>query len=212
MRHGGKNRFRRDSEPGFSLLEILIALPILAIVSLALVSVVTFASRISRIVSNQVAAKNVAQSYFERMAIDDFSRVTKDNYPSVTLDSSPVLYLDHVRKTRCSVDIEITGYGTADAGSANSLVDTDAGWKANEWTGNVLFLLSGQGYGQRGTIKSNTANTLTVDGALNPAPTSGTKYAINGGKTVRVETNWKYLGKSYREKIESLVVDWGPRR
>jgi len=200
------------STGGFSLLEIMITLPILAICSLALVSVTVFASRLSRIVCNQVAAKNIAQSYFERMAIDDFSHVTSANYPSVTLTSSPPLYLDHVRKSKCTVDILITGYGTANSGSANSLVDNTANWTPNEWVGNMLLLTHGTGRGQRARIIGNTVNTLTVDTALNPPPASDTQYAINGGKTVRITTRWSYLGKEYRARIESLVIDWGPRR
>jgi len=46
---------------------------------------------VSRVVSNEIAAKNIAQSYFERMAIDDFSQVTPANYPLVTLASTQPL-------------------------------------------------------------------------------------------------------------------------
>jgi len=190
----------------------MITLPILAICALALVSVTVFASRLSRIVCNQIAAKNIAQSYFERMAIDDWAHVTSANYPSVTLTTSPPLYLDNVRKSKCAVDIVITGSGTADSGSASSLVDNDAGWTPDEWRGNALLLIHGTGHGQRAQITGNTVNTLMVDTALNPAPASNTQYAINGGKTVRITTRWTYLGKEYRAKIESLVIDWGPRR
>jgi prepilin-type N-terminal cleavage/methylation domain-containing protein len=197
---------------GFSLLEIVIALPILAIVSLALVSATIFASRVSRIVCNQVAAKNIAQSYFERMAIDDFAHVTPQNYPSVTITTSPPLYLDSVRNSRCAVDIVITGYGTAESGSANTLVDNDAQWTPNEWVGNTVLLVSGAGRGQRARIVSNSVHTLVLDTNLNPEPSGGTGYMINGGKTVRITTRWAYLGKQYQEKIESLVIDWGPRR
>ena len=209
---GVANSQLRKSRSGFSLLEITIALPILAIASMALVSVTVFASRLSRIVSNQIAAKNIAQSYFERMAIDDFADVTPANYPSVTLTSSPSLYLDYLRGSKCAVDIVITGYGTATAATANTLTDASAHWTANEWVGNILFLLHGTGRGQRATITANSANTLTVDTAMNPLPSTDTQYAINGGKTVRITTRWSYLGKDYRAKIESLVVDWGPRR
>ena len=193
-------------------MEVAIALPILAIVSLALVSAVVFASRLGRIVSNQIAAKNIAQSYFERMAIDDFADVTPQNYPSVTLTTSPPLYLDRLRNSKCSVDIVITGYGTAESGTANTIEDNEGNWTTNEWAGNTLFLVHGAGRGQRAPIIGNTANTLTVNGTFSPPPTAGTQYRINGGKTVRITTRWNYLGKEYREKIESLVIDWGPRR
>ncbi|KPL09247.1 hypothetical protein AMJ85_06935 [candidate division BRC1 bacterium SM23_51] len=205
-------RRRKYRARGFSLLEILIALPILAIVSLALVSAVIFASRLSRIVCNQITAKNIAQSYFERMAIDDFDDVTPADYPSVTLETTPPLYLDHVRDSRCAVDIVITGYGTAESGAANGVVDLNASWKPNEWSGDTLLLVGGTGRGQRATILSNTVNSLTTDGTFNPVPTADTEYRINGGKTVRITTRWKYMGKDYYAKIESLVIDWGPRR
>ena len=193
-------------------MEVAIALPILAIVSLALVSAVVFASRLGRIVSNQIAAKNIAQSYFERMAIDDFADVTPQNYPSVTLATSPPLYLDRLRNSKCAVDIVITGYGAAESGAANTIVDNEGNWTPNEWVGNTLLLVHGAGRGQRAQIIGNTANTVTVNGTFNPPPTAGTQYRINGGKTVRITTRWNYLGKEYRERIESLVIDWGPRR
>ncbi|MCX8037386.1 MAG: prepilin-type N-terminal cleavage/methylation domain-containing protein [Candidatus Sumerlaeia bacterium] len=207
-----KTHKNRRTRSGFSLLEILIALPILALVSMALVSGTVFASRLSRIVCNQVAAKNIAQSYFERMAIDDFDDVTPANYPSVTLATSPPLYLDSVRRTRCTVDIVITGYGRAESGSASSITDTDASWTPNEWTGNTVLLIGGRGRGQRAQITGNSNNTLNLNAKLNPTPDATTWYAINGGKTVRITTRWSYLGKEYRARIESLVINWGPRR
>ena len=205
----GRGRLRGG---GFSLLEIATALPILAFVSLAVVSAIVFASRASRIVANQIAAKNIAQSFFERMAIDEFTSVTLANYPSITLNSSPPLYLDFVRGSKCAVDIVITGYGYADSGTATTLVDNDAAWQPNEWVGNTVFLVHGQGRGQRRRIINNTAHTLVLDSDLSPPPASNTYYLINGGKTVRITTRWRYLGKDYRARIESLVIDWGPRR
>ncbi len=214
MRNTGQKEAngKRRKQSGFSLLEIMIALPILALVSMALVSGTIFASRLSRIVCNQIAAKNIAQSYFEKMAIDDFEDVTAANYPSVTLASSPPLYLDSVRNTRCAVDIVITGYGRAESGTASSLTDTDASWETNEWTGNTVLLIGGRGRGQRAQITGNNNNTLTLNATLNPVPDATTWYAINGGKTVRITTRWSYLGKEYRARIESLVINWGPRR
>lgn len=209
-RPGDSAYFRRTG--GFSLLEIMIALPILALVSLAVVSAVIFSSRLSHIVCNKVAAKNIAQSYFERMAIDDFEDVTPENYPSVSVASTTPIYLDHVVGIKCAVDIEITGYGTAESGSGNSLTDSDASWETNEWTGNTLFLVSGKGSGQLAKITANTADTLTLEGTLDPAPDATTEYMINGGKTVRIKTLWRYMDKPYTETIESLVIDWGPRR
>jgi len=212
MTRSGGGGSRRAANRGFSLMEIVIVMPMLAIISLALISVVTFASRLSRIVSNQIVAKNIAQSYFERMAIDNFADVTPANYPSATLVSSPPLYLDSVRRSRCSVDIRITGYGTATGGSANTLVHAGADWAPNEWAGDTLLVIGGTGRGQRAQIVSNTADTVALAATLSPTPTSGTCYAINGGKTVQIQTHWRYLNKSYDAKIESLVIDWGPRR
>jgi len=207
----GSNR-RARLRRGFYLLEILIAFPILAFVSFALVGVTIYASQVSRIVANEIAAKNIAQSYFERMAIDDFENVTPENYPSVTMATSPPLYLDSVRKTRCTVDIVITGYGTAEGGSPNSLTDNDADWEPGEWVGNTLLLVGGTGRGQRAQIIANTEHTLTVSGVFSPAPASDTEYMINGGKTVRITTRWRYRNKVYTATIQSLVIDWGPRR
>ena len=197
---------------GFSLLEVLIALPILAMACLAVISAIIFANRMTHIAGFHLAAKDVAQSYFERMAIDEFQDVTPENYPSVTQASTNPVYLDHVRGTKCAVNIEITGYGTAESGSANSVTDMDAPWKANEWAGDTLFLVDGAGRGQLAKIIANSAYTLTLQEPLDPPPDSTTQYLINGGKTVRITTSWRFMGKLSQETIESLIIDWGPRR
>jgi type II secretory pathway pseudopilin PulG len=206
-------RMRRGQRiVGFSLTEVLIALPILAFVALAFVTSMIYASRVSRITTNQIVAKNIAQSYFERMAIDDYGDVTPANYPSVTMETSPPLYLDRIRGTRCTVNIEISGYGTAENGGSNSLTDNNATWRVNQWAGNTLLITGGRGRGHRTSIVSNTATTLNLADSLDPAPGAGSEFIINGGKTVRITTQWAYLGKTYAAGIESLVIDWGPRR
>lgn len=70
--------------------------------------------------------------------------------------------------------------GTATAaGSNNTLIDSTKSWAVNEWAGRGVEILFGTGAGQKKTISSNTATTLTVstDWAAIPDSTSG--YALS---------------------------------
>ena len=74
---------------GFSLIEVMIAIAILAIMIFSMISSMVFSARATRFNTNSIAAKNVAQGYFERMAIDTFANVGSAQYPDVDYDSNP---------------------------------------------------------------------------------------------------------------------------
>ncbi len=62
-----RGRRPRVRSRGMALVETLIASVILSIVTTSVISSLIFASRSSRITTNAVMAKNLAQGYFERM-------------------------------------------------------------------------------------------------------------------------------------------------
>jgi prepilin-type N-terminal cleavage/methylation domain-containing protein len=191
---------------GFSLVEVLVAMALLLLVSGSVISAFVFASRLSRLSSNAIAAKNIAQGYFEKMAIDEFKNVGPTNYPNIEYDSVPPLWLDRAADIRCKVEFKFSGFGTIENGSANNITDAKALWENDEWVGDTLCIVSGPGMGQTATITGNTPNTIHHT-AFDIAPKKGAKYLINYGKTVQVTTTWQYMGKEYSQTIRSLIVN-----
>ncbi len=191
---------------GFSLVEVLVAMALLLLMSASVISAFVFASRLSRLSSNAIAAKNIAQGFFEKMAIDEFKNVGPTQYPDIEYDSVPPLWLDRAVDIRCKVQFEFSGFGTIENGSANNITDAKALWEHNQWVGDTLCIVSGPGMGQMATIETNTPNTIHHTD-LTYAPKKGAKYLINNGKTVQITTTWEYMGKEYSQTIRSLIVN-----
>lgn len=191
-----------------SLIEVMVAVALLAFMSSAIVGSLYFSSRATRLNTNAVMAKNIAQGVFERMYIDRFSNIGPTNYPSIPENANPPVWLDEEMGIRCAVTISFKGFGVVSASGSNSLTDSTANWDNNEWAGGAVYLADGQGMGQYARIESNTADTLNLASGtnFNPSPLGGdTRYMINNGKTVRVQTTWTYQGRSYQQAIESLI-------
>jgi type II secretory pathway pseudopilin PulG len=201
-------RGHSDLSHGFTLVEVMLATLFLAILTVGMLTGITFASRTTRLNGNAMAAKNIAQGYFEAMAIDDFADVGPANYPDIDYNSNPPVWLDEALNIRCRVQFKFKGFGTLENATASNLTDTNMQWEPNEWAGDVVCLVSGQGAGQFVTIDSNTLNTLHLLENLDVVPNNGTKYMINNGKTVEITTTWQYMGKEYSQTIESLVVNY----
>jgi prepilin-type N-terminal cleavage/methylation domain-containing protein len=200
-------RFRSSTgRRGFSLVEVLVAMSLLLLMSASVISAFVFASRLTRLSSNAIAAKNIAQGFFEQMAIDDFENVGPTNYPAIEYDSVPPLGLDRAGDIRCKVDCDFSGFGTIENASANNITDAKALWEKDQWGGDTLCIVSGPGMGQMATITSNTPNTIHHTN-LAIAPKKGAKYLINNGKTVQITTTWEYMGQEYSQTIRSLIVN-----
>lgn len=190
----------------FSLIEVVIACFLLAIIALAAVGGLQFSSRMARINTNALAAKNIAQGYLERMMIDSIDHLDAAHYPDITFDSDPPVYIDEALNIRCQVTFNFKGSGTLTNSSANNLTDNNIHWIADEWDGDTVFLIAGDGAGQMAEIDNNTVNTLHLAAPLTYPPSKGTTYLINNGVTVEITTTWFYLGKQYTQTIESLII------
>ena len=67
--------------------------------------------------------------------------------------------------------------GTAESGSATTLVDNDKAWTTDQWANKVVVIIAGTGSGQTRKITSNDGTTLTVPAWItNPDATS--QYVI----------------------------------
>jgi prepilin-type N-terminal cleavage/methylation domain-containing protein len=195
---------------GFTIIEVLIAAFLLSFVSAAVISSLMFSSRCARLNTNAVMAKNIAQGYFERMRRDTIGNVNSAHYPNMSYDSTPPVWLDEGNDTRCKVTLVFKGAGTATAATANRLEDSAASpaWVSDEWKGHHVYIIEGPGVGQYFPILSNTATALNIDGNFSRLPVAvATKFRIDNGITVRVTTEWQYLGRSYSQTISSLVAE-----
>jgi type II secretory pathway pseudopilin PulG len=208
-------RFQK-SKRGITLFEVLIASSILAMVSVTVLSTMTFSNKSTRLNTNAVMAKNIAQGYFEKMNSDFFAEVHPGNpdYTDITKNSADPVYLDEYLDMKCAIDFDFRGFGIAEGATVNSLTDSSkipgmGDWETDEWKGHNLYLVDGDGLGQHAEITGNTADTLSYIGnAFAKQPAAGTKYMIDNGKTVRITTNWEYMGKSYDETIGSLIINY----
>lgn len=193
----------------------MISVAILSVLVIATMTTIVAASRSTRLNSNALGAKNIAQGYFEEMAIDTFAEVDSSNYPDISAPSPPydmddasVVWLDRALQVPCSIDFQFKGFGTVQSGTSTYLNDSSAAWTTNEWVGDTLFLVDGTGAGQSALIESNTATRLNIDGTFAVSPSSNTRYMINNGKTVLITTTWAYCGRSYSQTVESLVANY----
>lgn len=197
----------------FTLIEVMVAMMLFVAFSLSMIGSILFASKATRLNSNAIAAKNVAQGLFEQMAADNFNNVTAANYPDIPFGTGAI-YLDESLGIECSIDYEIKGYGIATSGTSTTLTDSSIPgddspevWTDDEWIGDVVFFIDGAGQGQFSTITDNDSNTLTFDSVSSP-PGNGTVYLINKGKTIEITTRWIYRGRPepYQQTIESLII------
>lgn len=95
----------------------------------------------------------------------------------------------------------------ATSGTSTTLTDTTRAWKVNQWVGSQLIITGGPGFGNRRTVVSNTATTLTVTPAFNAPPASqpgaGTIYKVGG----MAEGGW--LGSTGRSVTCAVGPEYG---
>lgn len=203
-------RFRAgERRAGFSLAELIVAIGLLASLALTVGSAMAYASRTARLNGHAITAKNIAQSFLERMLVDDYENIGPAGYPDIDFGADPSVWLDHAPAIPCKIEFEFKGFGRLlENSSVNNLTDANALWERDEWAGDLVYLLEGPGAGQFVKVRGNTANTLHLDSRLKVKPGKGTKYMISHGKTVKVTATWKYLGQEHSQSVESLIVDF----
>jgi len=74
--------------------------------------------------------------------------------------------------------------GTATSATSTTLVDSTQTWTTNQYENFIVYILSGTGAGQKRTIASNTATTLTVSTAWTVTPNTTSTYNIRPITTI----------------------------
>ena len=95
--------FQRSGRRSFTIVEVVIAMALLVILAFGTMASLMFASRASRINTNSIAAKNIAQGFFEQMAIADFGTLNSVSRPNISENDDPPVFLDEDMDIRCSV-------------------------------------------------------------------------------------------------------------
>lgn len=72
--------------------------------------------------------------------------------------------------------------GTASSAGSNTLTDASKSWTTDQWGGMEIYITGGTGSGQKRTISSNTASTITVSVNWTTVPDNTSKYTIGGVK------------------------------
>ncbi len=126
----------------FSLVEVVIAMGILALLTLSIISSITFSSRATRLNSNRSTAKNIAQGILEDMMADNFWSVGGPNeidstgvagayvtIPTPAPGATPPyanptpVWIDQALGIATRVTYKFSGFGVAESGSTTTLVD-----------------------------------------------------------------------------------------
>ena len=209
------HRSRRMKRRAVSLIEVLVASGILAFSTTGIIAGLVFNYRITRINTNAMMAKNIAQGYFEQMNADTFANIHPSNYPDkLESDETDPVWLDRDLGIQCEVDFNLNGFGRLDNMTGDSLTDSTKitgmdDWETNEWVGSYVYIVEGPGRGQFRKIISNTDDTLKLGGEpLSPLPEDQDAYLINFGKTVEITTRWHYVrSEPYVQSVESLIVN-----
>jgi Tfp pilus assembly protein PilE len=201
------------SRRGLSLISLMIAIALLAILMLTNVATLIYSARTARINSYRLAARNVVQGVLEQMYAHPYDNVTQSNFPSIPLSNPNAELLDSVNDLRCDLTVEIEDERQATSASSNTLVCTGAGWESGRWDDDTVFITGGRGFGQRARILSSSADTLSISLLGFPGqtdwistPDASSRFLINGGKTVRIMASFTFRDQIYTEMVEGLVV------
>lgn len=204
----GSNRFR-PRPAGFTLVELVVSTLMMLLLSVSILAAVTHSTQAARINANSIAAKNIAQGYLERMAIDDFANVGPDKYKTIDYTATPPVYLDRALGIKCKVEFFFDGFGTINNNSNSTIVDdAKPHWAKDQWVGDTVFIIDGPARGLFATIKSSGPNQLHLEPSLAVHPEKDSHYIINNGKRVRVTTTWAYRGRTYSQWVETMIVNY----
>jgi prepilin-type N-terminal cleavage/methylation domain-containing protein len=212
----------------FSLLEVLIASTILAIVLLGAITGLLFVSRMSLAAQQDLMAMEVLERESELIRAAPNYRALGDPDMAVAHPTNPV-YTDQsftIRRERVydpqfpdsapifTLDYTWYGFGEATGGSSDSLdFDQDDWPEGVDMTGRYVILREGTGAGQMARITDHTPGRFELDAAFNGygisnllvAPASGTRFEVDGGKWVRVTARWRPTPND-RERVAERVL------
>jgi prepilin-type N-terminal cleavage/methylation domain-containing protein len=175
-----------DSSKGFSLIELLITMGILAIILGGLVSVF---SSTNKTYSTQNEMINVQEN--ARSTLDFIVRPLRN----ATASSVTITGTSPNQTVSFSV---IEDFSRSTGGnSTTTLIDSTKSWTSNQWSNYYVYINSGTGAmstdSQKKQISSNTSSQLTISSAWSTTPDSTSDYKILSTHSFSISgTNLQY--------------------
>jgi prepilin-type N-terminal cleavage/methylation domain-containing protein len=222
-----RGRSRRNRE-AFTLLEVVIASGILAIVLASAMTGILFVSRMSQAAQQDLMAMEVLERETELIraapnyaALGDpaFSgpHPTNPAYDEQSFTEQRIRAYDPNFENggpTFRIDYTWYGFGEASGGAANRLEFDQTGWPEGvDFEGNILILREGPGAGQMARIDDHLEGQFVLNTAFNGytraelvvPPASGTRFEVDGGKWVRVTARWTPPGGGVERVVERML-------
>jgi prepilin-type N-terminal cleavage/methylation domain-containing protein len=210
----------RRKHRGLSLVEVLIAVGILAIVSLASVTAMLAAGRMSRsAVEDMMALEFVnrqaelmrSSRIYSRLGVNDFTGTQTFQYDPATFGATtaPVF----------TINYEWYGFGTVTGATGTSIRFDDSTWPSGVDFSGHRCLLRPTGLGTSAAIANITAHgngSFTTDSAFNGwnqtdwefAVPNGMYFEVDGGKWCRMTITWQTGTGRARTYTRTVFVPW----
>jgi len=193
-----------------TIIEVTIALSLLLIVTLSSFSAMTLSARGGRYSQGELYATELINRTIEDLrssAISGgFARLGTNQAPESKFLAAQNYTMNPSAVNNYNLNFSVTcnfmGAGTIAAAAATTLTANFPAnfpaWTANQWTGHLAMITSGNGRGQIAYIVSNTATTLTIcqnldgtgGGGWYVTPAAGDSYLIDNGITVQIVSSW----------------------
>lgn len=122
----------KHANRGMTLVEVMVAVALLAILTLSTVAGLTFNSRVARLNNNRVSAKNLAQGLLDQMVADPYASVGPVGFgQGIYRNHVPggpgwgSFWVDEALGVPCEVYYNFKGFGLVGAGSSTTMVVDD---------------------------------------------------------------------------------------
>ena len=207
----------------FTLLEVVIALALLAVASVAFTSGLVYSARTAKSAKTDVYAISVINRVIEELRSSDYDRLGGSTGAEARF-LSPILYdmdpdVPDAETTTFTVNVRFFGFGTIQSATGNSLTAVIPNspawptWRTDMFAGRYVMITTGSGRGQVAYIQSNNANSLTISRDLDgtpgqgwiQAPAAGAGFVIDNGKMAEINVTWSLNGRDFTMTRMALI-------
>lgn len=215
-----------NKNQGFTLIETVISVALLAVASVAFCAGLIYSSRTARAAKTDVFAISVINRMIEDLRSSNYDRLggntgTEARFLSpMTFTMNPDAPQDQT--VVFTANVRFFGFGTVHSATASTLRATfpssDAwpAWRNNMFAGRYVMITSGSGRGQIAYIQSNNSNTLTIRRALDgtgnqgwiQSPAAGATFVIDNGKMAEITVTWRQYNRNFTMTRMAMVPSY----
>ena len=207
---------------GFSLLEVVIAVGLLAVVTASFMASIIFTARTAASAKTDAYGIDTINRTIENLRSVTFANLGTTTGDGAQFMTTQVNHMDPDNPTQSptvSVKCQFMGFGSVASATNTALTAVFPAnfpaWTTNQWAGRMVMIKTGVARGQVAFVKSNTADTLTItttlDGSssanwfLNPA--AGDTFEIDNGKGVLITISWSDREGNHTLTRTTLIPD-----